>query len=111
MNSPSIIHAEVHFISSVQSVSSIRIGVANVSSSIFVNDTRFVHLPPLQRLKEPHQVFESIKSSTRHRIEYDTSTSNEPIITKVDGIDITSLWEFLEAKKVNSSSSASVSKL
>jgi hypothetical protein len=86
----------VIFISKAELKATIRIGVEGSRGT-----PRFVHLPPLARLKEMrgHPIYECLKSNTRHSVEYRADEFPEPRLMRVDDIDLTPLWAFMQAKK------------
>lgn len=91
------VQMDVHFISSIQEKASIKIGIEPLNSIMTIR--RFIHLPPLHRLKKSHAAIDCLKKSTCHKIQY-LEEFNEPRVVSLDGEDLNSLWEFLDAKTV-----------
>ena len=87
----------VTFVSTTQEDSSIKVKVRLPDYSM-----KFVHLPPLHRLKQAHPVLIPLRHAKDHIIVYDEGL-NEPRLVEVDGVDLTLLWDFLETKMMLSS--------
>lgn len=85
--------SEVTFVTTKELSASIRIEVKDKRTF------SFIHLPPLHRLRDAQpRVLEALAQSPRHRLRLATETG-EPIVTELDGIDMTSLWDFIDTKE------------
>lgn len=97
------------FIKDIEPMNIIFLSTSNESASIRViardeglfHSERVFHLPPLHRLKsDTHTVFDVLKKSNKHTIENYLYDHQEYIIMLIDGIDLSSLWLFLDTKLV-----------
>lgn len=68
------------------------------SISFPYSSNNITHLPPLHRLKQDHVILECLKKGHNHKIAILDKTYNEQIIIYLDGIEVSSLWDFLNAK-------------